>query len=246
MQARLHAGQVSQRSRVARQNAAVVDPLFCGLNLGKEHDSRGESATRDVFESFGGGVGAKVFPLGRETNIQTSQEAGFDEFPEVPASFVEGEWAWACADRWKMKESMPVLEARAALWGLKHLLRSKSSHGKHLVLLVDAMAVALLYTKGRSSHTHVNRLCRQWASNCLVGEVYPHMRWIPSEVNPADEPSRVHDKRRRSRVLINEEVPLSKSSPSDAVSAMCLGVVSCLAVEPPKLRGGDLGCGAQR
>ena len=79
---------------------------------------------------------------------------------------------------------MPMLEARAALWGLKHLVRSRASHGKHVLLIVDAMAVALLLSKGRSSLNHVNRVCRQWASNCVVAEVYPHVRWVLSELNP--------------------------------------------------------------
>ena len=81
-----------------------------------------------------GDVGPSRFPLGEETSFETSQEKDLDEFPEVPVGFIGDDWVWACSDRWKAREPMPVLEARAALWGLKHMVRSSSCHGKKLVV----------------------------------------------------------------------------------------------------------------
>ena len=46
----------------------------------------------------------------------------------------------------RARKPIPILETRAALWCPKHLVRSSKWHGHRLLMIVDAMAVALLYS----------------------------------------------------------------------------------------------------
>eukprot|EP00959_Pyramimonas_sp_CCMP1952_P165500 3459662-Pyramimonas_sp.AAC.1 len=52
------------------------------------------------------------------------------------------------------------------------------------------MGLACASQKGRSSAGGVLRITRQWAAWCLAGGVQASVRWIPSERNVADAPSR--------------------------------------------------------
>ena len=138
-----------------------------------------------------------VFPkLGANTTVLTSQDVPYPNFPAVGPPLLGGPWVVAAARPWRTKESMPILEARSALWSLKHAARNRANRGKHVLFLVDAMAVSLLFSKGRSSQPHVNRLCRQWCATALVSRITPHLRWIPSEWNPSDDASRKFEKPR--------------------------------------------------
>ena len=58
-------------------------------------------------------------------------------------------------------------------------------------MLVDNLALALAVTKGRATSMHLNFTCRKLAAISFASGSRFVTRWIPSEVNPADEPSRV-------------------------------------------------------
>eukprot|EP00959_Pyramimonas_sp_CCMP1952_P027109 569435-Pyramimonas_sp.AAC.1 len=104
---------------------------------------------------------------------------------------MKGPWRTVSAAHWRQRESMPMLEARSVLWALKHQLRRLHNHGRRLLFIVDAMSVALMMSKGRSSVKGMNRVRRQRGANCLASGVSASVRWVTSEDNPADEPSRL-------------------------------------------------------
>eukprot|EP00959_Pyramimonas_sp_CCMP1952_P298933 6252753-Pyramimonas_sp.AAC.1 len=54
------------------------------------------------------------------------------------------------------------------------------------------MGLVCAMEKGRSSAGGVLRVARQWGAWCLAGAVQASVRWIPSERNVADAPSRRH------------------------------------------------------
>ena len=54
----------------------------------------------------------------------------------------------------------------------------------------DSMAAILALTKGRSSQPGMLRVTRQWCALVLAFNLDPRLRWVPSERNPADAPSR--------------------------------------------------------
>ena len=69
-------------------------------------------------------------------------------------------------------------------------MRNSKTHGRNLLLLSDAMAPILAISKGRSSAKGMMRVCRRVAALALACNASLHIRWIASERNPADSPSR--------------------------------------------------------
>ena len=63
------------------------------------------------------------------------------------------------------------------------------------------MAVVLALTKGSSSSPVLLSICRQWCAYSLAADIYGHLRWVPSQENAADDPSR-----NRSRHLPDADV----------------------------------------
>ena len=73
---------------------------------------------------------------------------------------------------------------------MRHLARSKDCWGRRVLILIDSMAALGVVSKGRSSCSALLRLSRQICAVALAFSIYPVVRYIPSEVNPADGPSR--------------------------------------------------------
>ena len=57
-------------------------------------------------------------------------------------------------------------------------------------MLLDSMAALGVISKGRSSSPPLLRLARQLAAYCISFGFLLYPRYIPSEINPADGPSR--------------------------------------------------------
>ncbi|CAK0903346.1 unnamed protein product [Prorocentrum cordatum] len=114
-----------------------------------------------------------------------------DDFPEVPREMIEQDWRVVGRFEWRKKgESIPVLEARATLYGYRHLLRSRRNHGKRLVVLGDSMSVAGAVSKSRSGSRAMLHVTQSIAALSLATGPSLHYRWLPSEWNAADGPSR--------------------------------------------------------
>ena len=83
-----------------------------------------------------------------------------------------------------------LLEAHALLLAVKWAVRSVSNHGHRLVVLVDAKAVLGAAVKGRTSSRMLRGVLRTLAAYALATNLLLRLVYIPSEHNPADEPSR--------------------------------------------------------
>ncbi len=59
------------------------------------------------------------------------------------------------------------------------------------LFLLDIMSVVLCRSRGRARSCEVLVAIRRIYSYCLAREIMPYLRWIPSELNSSDEPSRV-------------------------------------------------------
>ena len=75
-------------------------------------------------------------------------------------------------------------EAQAAHW----LVRS--APGANYVLRTDNAALAFALQKGRSNTPAANAACKEMMIKRLQGATIS-VKWIPTEKNPADEPSRL-------------------------------------------------------
>eukprot|EP00973_Karenia_brevis_P033577 4627550-Karenia_brevis.AAC.1 len=85
---------------------------------------------------------------------------------------------------------MPVLEARSCLGAVKHAIRSSASHHKHLGVLGDSLTVGGVVSRFRSHGKELLHVTQSIAAHLLATDMFMHYRWIPSEWNPADGPSR--------------------------------------------------------
>ena len=91
---------------------------------------------------------------------------------------------------WAHQEHITALEMRALVYSLRHLTRPRQSMGKMYLIPTDSLVGALAITKGRTSAPGLVRGLRQYTSISLRRNVRALPRWIPSELNPADGPSR--------------------------------------------------------
>lgn len=113
--------------------------------------------------------------------------------------------------RRKFDAHSSTLEAGGVVLGLKWMLRQGRNHSCRATFLIDAQAVLGALSKGRSSAGAIKRDTQLSAALLLAGNVALCCTYVPSEDNPADEPSRgvVRAWRRRSSCV---PVPLRKGS----------------------------------
>lgn len=111
-------------------------------------------------------------------------------FSNVPFSAVNRKWQTVGKHRWKGHGTLPVFEARAALHAVKHTLRSTENFGKKHLILSDSMTATCAISRGRAQSFGLRRVCAQIGALALVSNSSFHLRWIPGEWNPADNPSR--------------------------------------------------------
>ena len=167
---------------------------------------------------------ARAFTFDEDENVrglvslqdERSDEGGefsdSSSFGAVGFTVVNRAWHTVGRNQWKKKESMPVLECRATLHAVKHVLRSIGNHRQRHLILTDSMTAALAVSKGRA-HTHILRNVVQGVSalSLATGTAF-HLRWIPSEWNPADSPSRGGFEPSELQRVVRDAVPGSTDS----------------------------------
>ena len=102
-------------------------------------------------------------------------------------------WRLLYKGRWREREHTNVQETRVAVGLVRHLVRSRRNWGSRVLIFIDSMVGLGALAKGRSSSPPLLRLCRQMAAVALAYEMIVMYRYIPSELNPADGPSRDED-----------------------------------------------------
>ena len=115
-------------------------------------------------------------------------------FDEVPASLlVQADWQLSAHGAWKRVEDILVLESRAVVLGAARFGRAKPSEGKHVLFLGDNMSAILCFSRYRAREHRVLIHVRRLAAIALSRGIKFHFRWVPSELNSADEGSRLCD-----------------------------------------------------
>ena len=99
-------------------------------------------------------------------------------------------WHLVFAGKWKESEHNNILEARAALAALRHASRSRENWGTRILFFTDSLVTLGCFSKGRSSAHQLLQLCRRVAAIVLSTGIRPAWRYVPSELNFADGPSR--------------------------------------------------------
>lgn len=101
-------------------------------------------------------------------------------------------WSVIAASRWKdPSEHINSLELRAAATAVRWTLSFPSSTpGRKLFLFSDSLVAIGSLSKGRSSSPLLLRRLRAISACLLASGLRLLLYWLPSELNPADEPSR--------------------------------------------------------
>lgn len=120
--------------------------------------------------------------------LSSTSAAEIASVPSLP-------WATIVSSPWRVSsnsgpEHINVLELRAITTALRWVLSSPSSPGRRVLLFTDSTVAALAVSKGRSSSFQILRRLRYLSSLVLASGLQLFCRWLPSELNPADGPSR--------------------------------------------------------
>ena len=112
-------------------------------------------------------------------------------------------WKWSVilSFPWAEVESINMLEARAVLQTLRWRARSQYFVGSRCVHLVDSQVCLGALRKWRSPAPHFNRVITRIASLILASSCKVIFIYVPTELNPADKPSRQLDQWRKQDVL---------------------------------------------
>lgn len=112
-------------------------------------------------------------------------DGGPQETPPKP-------WAVALSGTWAEPgaEHINALEIRTAGYGVGWALRNICSFDGRFVLLTDSSVALGVLTKGRTSSFPLLRCVRRVNALLLATGVRPLVRYVESEANPADLPSR--------------------------------------------------------
>ena len=125
--------------------------------------------------------------------LEQSHEYMEDEScEEVPYGIMDpGAWKTAKIGLWiDTSEHITLKEGRAFVLSLRWLSRDKNQRGRRCCVLVDNLALAMCISKGRAHNYHMLRVCQQYSAIAWATDMHVRVRWVPSEVNPADGPSR--------------------------------------------------------
>ena len=92
---------------------------------------------------------------------------------------------------WSLDQIL-TLEARALVKSLKRIAMSIFGHDVRQLLLVDNMSVCLAFDRSRARNFPLLVQIRRFASYCLARNIQCSVRWVPSELNNSDSPSRYY------------------------------------------------------
>ncbi|CAE7252533.1 AMY1.1 [Symbiodinium necroappetens] len=144
--------------------------------------------------AFNYDVVSDLFTVGRpEPTAGINQEyVENEEFVEVPFQLMKpSRWHTAKIGMWKnTSEHISLKEGRCLVLALRRLSRDSKQRGRKLLIFVDNLALGMAVSKGRAHDFHMLRVCQQVAAISLASDLFIRPRWVPSEVNPADGPSR--------------------------------------------------------
>jgi hypothetical protein len=133
----------------------------------------------------------EVPPSEDDRDTATSVEALDARFAPVADFVISARWRTSVSKRWRGPvEHITLLEARAALSGLKWLARQPRHHHSRVPFFIDSQACLGAFAKGRSSSRKLNRLLRRSAAYIFAAHLRVSWLWVPTDFNPADAPSR--------------------------------------------------------
>jgi len=163
--------------------------------------SRGTGARASaVTASVPGQVARRLFAGAdfRGHDAQLVDRAALADAPDVPPPTTDArlaaelaEWPWRVRAAYDVvPDHINILELAALVGFVTRRCRSASNFHQRIVAFLDNQAACGAVAKGRSSSRRMNRLLRRLAAHLFAADVYLAPRYLASDVNPADPPSR--------------------------------------------------------
>eukprot|EP00435_Cladocopium_sp_Y103_P029361 s335_g7.t1 len=172
----------------------------------------GAHSARDSALTSAGFVKDEVTGLWRDRAIgdeEYLQLAGWSlnkDFQEIPAYLLKRElWTPRLWGRWDFHENILVLEGRALVKSLKRIALTKFGCHIRQLLLVDNLSVALSFDRCRCRDFKLLRQIRRFCAYLLARNISASIRWVPSELNNSDIPSRYHSD--EPSKLLTDQIP---------------------------------------
>lgn len=114
------------------------------------------------------------------------------DFQEISRDLLrEEDWKVLFSTRMTLPEHITLLEGRGIAQALRHKARSSNHFHKRHVHLNDNLGMVLSFDRGRAKNKALLFQCRRGAAHAIATDSEYHFRWIPSEFNIADKPSRL-------------------------------------------------------
>lgn len=101
-------------------------------------------------------------------------------------------WSTIVSSPWRFQQHINALECHSILVAIRWLLSSPHSVNTRAVILSDSQVSVHALSKGRTSAPSIISVLRRISALCLASGLRVSYVWIPSLLNPADEPSRRH------------------------------------------------------
>eukprot|EP00971_Amphidinium_carterae_P136258 2699960-Amphidinium_carterae.1 len=138
----------------------------------------------------------------------------------VPPQINEALNAFVCSSQFRAASSYTFKseahinrqEMLAWLSGLRFVVRHKLARGRRVVCAIDSMVSVNVIKKGRSSSRQLNAVLQRALALQVIHGIDVLPLWIPSEVNPADDPTR--------KAKLRRAVPLDPSMERLLMEAM--------------------------
>ena len=113
--------------------------------------------------------------------------------------------SWSVRASWAFKHQkhINVLELEALLRLVSSLAFEKAS--KRIVAMVDSLVTKGAVCKGRSSSLAISNVLRKICSTIVAADLYVTVPYVPTRLNCADDPTRMHEVRGPVRVFGIEE-----------------------------------------
>ena len=115
----------------------------------------------------------------------------YDSYHAYYTDIVTSRWTTIISKAWCFDEHINALELRAVLLAVHWVLTYPSCITRRVYILVDSTVAFFTVWKGRSSSPQLLLILRKLSALLLSSDMSLLPGWIPSEVNPADGPSRM-------------------------------------------------------
>ena len=97
---------------------------------------------------------------------------------QYPTWLQSRQWRTAIAHRWRSPKHIHILEGEAFTLALRWWCRTQNNLGKRVPCFIDNQTLLSAITKGRSSSTSLQRICRRVAALCIAGEIRLIEGWV--------------------------------------------------------------------